>query len=330
MSRQSRSALHAHVRHHVGERREWDVSTLGVPINQVSLARTLLDFPAVPMNVLHRLGVRLTADQCDDIATSSATSRTCSASIPVSTSMTTRRLRHWPAGWTRWTDRPTETRGLLVEALLSAYDGLLSPVIHTSPAVTRQLALALGDCTAGSLCRSVGMARPALWAVLGVRATRAGELGEPAWCTGWCRRPGIAPSAERFATSAATRAPSSAARCTGDELGRGAPVRPGSGTVRSWALRGPASAGGEADRASGAAGCGAPAPAARAPGREHRTPADGGRGARGLGQDDAAGSWAREPARDDRVAWLSIDEADDEPVRFWTYLLSALETVAPS
>jgi hypothetical protein len=32
--------LHAHVRHHVGGRGEWDLGTRGVPINQVSLART--------------------------------------------------------------------------------------------------------------------------------------------------------------------------------------------------------------------------------------------------------------------------------------------------
>jgi LuxR family maltose regulon positive regulatory protein len=31
----------------------------------------------------------------------------------------------------------------------------------------------------------------------------------------------------------------------------------------------------------------------------------------------------------DEPAWLSLDEADDEPIRFWTYALSALERVAP-
>jgi hypothetical protein len=59
----------------------------------------------------------------------------------------------------------------LVEALLSAYDELLSPVIHTPPTITRQLVLALAGAFHGrELCRSVGMARPAPWAVLGVRA----------------------------------------------------------------------------------------------------------------------------------------------------------------
>ena len=29
------------------------------------------------------------------------------------------------------------------------------------------------------------------------------------------------------------------------------------------------------------------------------------------------------------MAWVSIDETDDEPVRFWSYVLSALRAVAP-
>ncbi len=44
--------LHAHVRHHVSSGSDWDLRTHGVPINQVSLARTLLDFTSVPMNAL--------------------------------------------------------------------------------------------------------------------------------------------------------------------------------------------------------------------------------------------------------------------------------------
>jgi LuxR family maltose regulon positive regulatory protein len=49
----------------------------------------------------------------------------------------------------------------------------------------------------------------------------------------------------------------------------------------------------------------------------------------GWGKTTLLSAWAHDPARVDRVAWLSIDEADDEPVRFWTYLLSALDGVAP-
>jgi len=49
----------------------------------------------------------------------------------------------------------------------------------------------------------------------------------------------------------------------------------------------------------------------------------------GWGKTTLLSAWATDPARSHRVAWLSIDESDDEPVRFWTYLLSALEVVAP-
>jgi len=49
----------------------------------------------------------------------------------------------------------------------------------------------------------------------------------------------------------------------------------------------------------------------------------------GWGKTTLLSAWAHDPARIDRVAWLSIDEADDEPVRFWTYLLSALDGIAP-
>jgi LuxR family maltose regulon positive regulatory protein len=49
----------------------------------------------------------------------------------------------------------------------------------------------------------------------------------------------------------------------------------------------------------------------------------------GWGKTTLLSAWARQPTHAERVAWLSIDEADDEPVRFWTYLLAALGTVAP-
>jgi hypothetical protein len=49
----------------------------------------------------------------------------------------------------------------------------------------------------------------------------------------------------------------------------------------------------------------------------------------GWGKTTLLATWARDPAQHGRVAWLSLDEADDEPVRFWTYALSALQSVAP-
>ena len=57
---------------HAGVRRQllkggWDVDRWGVPINQVDLARTLLDFTYVPIEAMRRLGVGFTADERDDV-----------------------------------------------------------------------------------------------------------------------------------------------------------------------------------------------------------------------------------------------------------------------
>jgi LuxR family maltose regulon positive regulatory protein len=49
----------------------------------------------------------------------------------------------------------------------------------------------------------------------------------------------------------------------------------------------------------------------------------------GWGKTTLLAAWARDPEWEGRVGWLSLDEADDEPVRFWTYALSALDSVAP-
>jgi LuxR family transcriptional regulator, maltose regulon positive regulatory protein len=38
---------------------------------------------------------------------------------------------------------------------------------------------------------------------------------------------------------------------------------------------------------------------------------------------------ASAPAREQTVAWLSLDQSDNQPVSFWTYLITALQTVAP-
>lgn len=49
----------------------------------------------------------------------------------------------------------------------------------------------------------------------------------------------------------------------------------------------------------------------------------------GWGKTTLLASWARDPDQPRPVGWLSIDKDDNEPVRFWTYALSALATVAP-
>jgi LuxR family transcriptional regulator, maltose regulon positive regulatory protein len=50
----------------------------------------------------------------------------------------------------------------------------------------------------------------------------------------------------------------------------------------------------------------------------------------GFGKSTLLGEWLAAAPRDERlVAWLSVDEADNEPLTFWTYLIAALQTVAP-
>jgi LuxR family maltose regulon positive regulatory protein len=44
----------------------------------------------------------------------------------------------------------------------------------------------------------------------------------------------------------------------------------------------------------------------------------------GWGKTTLLAQWARDPAESRRVAWVSLDESDDEPVRFWSYVLGAL------
>ncbi|MCO1659846.1 LuxR C-terminal-related transcriptional regulator [Pseudonocardia humida] len=44
----------------------------------------------------------------------------------------------------------------------------------------------------------------------------------------------------------------------------------------------------------------------------------------GWGKTTLLSQWAHDPAEDRGVVWVSLDEADDEPVRFWTYVLATL------
>ena len=44
----------------------------------------------------------------------------------------------------------------------------------------------------------------------------------------------------------------------------------------------------------------------------------------GWGKTTLLSPWAHDPREHRRVAWVSLDESDDEPVRFWTYVLTAL------
>src|SRR3954447_1949514 len=44
----------------------------------------------------------------------------------------------------------------------------------------------------------------------------------------------------------------------------------------------------------------------------------------GWGKTSLLSAWAREPCAGQQVAWVSLDDGDDEPRRFWRYVLSAL------
>ena len=44
----------------------------------------------------------------------------------------------------------------------------------------------------------------------------------------------------------------------------------------------------------------------------------------GWGKTTLLSQWAREPTDERRVLWLSLDRADDEPTRFWRYVLTVL------
>jgi LuxR family transcriptional regulator, maltose regulon positive regulatory protein len=44
----------------------------------------------------------------------------------------------------------------------------------------------------------------------------------------------------------------------------------------------------------------------------------------GWGKTTLLSHWAHDPLEHRRVAWVSLDESDDEPVRFWTYVMTAL------
>jgi LuxR family transcriptional regulator, maltose regulon positive regulatory protein len=51
--------------------------------------------------------------------------------------------------------------------------------------------------------------------------------------------------------------------------------------------------------------------------------------AAGAGKTTVLASWRADPAEPRPFAWLSLDNRDNDPVRFWSYVLAALRTVAP-
>jgi LuxR family maltose regulon positive regulatory protein len=49
----------------------------------------------------------------------------------------------------------------------------------------------------------------------------------------------------------------------------------------------------------------------------------------GWGKTTLLAEWARRAGDRHSVAWVTLDETDDEPHRFWTYVVTALRTAAP-
>ncbi|RYY24201.1 MAG: DUF2236 domain-containing protein [Sphingomonadales bacterium] len=58
--------LHARVRHALLAK-GWDVAAQGMPINQIELARTWLDFTYIPFEALATLGITFSADEIEDL-----------------------------------------------------------------------------------------------------------------------------------------------------------------------------------------------------------------------------------------------------------------------
>src|SRR5918912_1054775 len=51
----------------------------------------------------------------------------------------------------------------------------------------------------------------------------------------------------------------------------------------------------------------------------------------GFGKTTLLATWLASAAQRDRLtAWLSLDQGDNDPTAFWTYLIAALQTVAPA
>src|SRR6476619_2948546 len=51
----------------------------------------------------------------------------------------------------------------------------------------------------------------------------------------------------------------------------------------------------------------------------------------GFGKTTLLAAWcAAVPPDSAAVAWLSLDQSDDDPASFWTYLITALQSVAPA
>lgn len=50
----------------------------------------------------------------------------------------------------------------------------------------------------------------------------------------------------------------------------------------------------------------------------------------GFGKTTLVSEWARQSRGQSHIAWVSLDEGDNDPVRFWDYFITALKTLQPA
>ena len=148
----------------------WDVDEWGVPINQADLARTLLDFTVTPMAALDRLGVGLTLREREDVHhlfRLIAHLIGLDASLHVDADAEARTL----AALLEVLNGPPDANArALVEAMIDAYVELLTPAIHVTEPMTRQLVLALIEVFQDHpTYEGLRLPRPQLWARAAVR-----------------------------------------------------------------------------------------------------------------------------------------------------------------
>jgi ER-bound oxygenase mpaB/B'/Rubber oxygenase, catalytic domain len=148
----------------------WEVDEWGVPINQADLARTLLDFTVTPMVALERLGVGFTTQERDDVHHLFhliAHLIGVDPSLHVDTDTEARSL----AELLEVLNGPPDADArALVDAMIEAYVELLTPAIHVTRPMTRQLVRALIEVFHdGQTYEDLRLPRPRLWARAAVR-----------------------------------------------------------------------------------------------------------------------------------------------------------------
>ena len=165
--------LHARVRAGLLAR-GWDVEKWGVPISQADLARTLLDFTVTPMVALDRLGIGLSAAERNDVH---HLFRLIAHLLGIELNLQVdidAEARSLAAVLEAVNGSPDANSRALVRAMIEAYVELLTPAIHTTGPMTRQLVLALTEIFhERNTYTELDLPLPRHWARMAVRALGA-------------------------------------------------------------------------------------------------------------------------------------------------------------